>query len=134
MQEKVVADQSDLFIKDENLKKGSNVRPAGSEIKKGDLALEAGALLTPAAIGLLASMGVDIVKVYPHPKISLIITGKELQRPGKPLTFGQVYESNSLMLRESAFEQTTLTMAPGTPWPVQSPTAKMSLSPAVCIK
>ena len=98
MQEKVKTDNRHLFIEDEALQPYANVRPQGSEIKAGALALEAGSLLTPAAIGFLAGMGFTHVKVYPAPKISLIVTGNELQAPGQPLHYGQVYESNSFLL------------------------------------
>ena len=87
-----------LVITDENLQAGANVRLKGSEIRKGTPALEKNSLLSPASIGFLAGIGIAEVLVFPHPSISVIITGKELQEPGKPLHFGQVYESNSLAL------------------------------------
>ena len=60
--------------------------------------MEKGSFLSPAAIGFLAGIGVTEVKVFPNPSISIIVTGKELQQPGKPLDYGQVYESNSFTL------------------------------------
>jgi molybdopterin molybdotransferase len=99
MQEKVRTDNGKLIIEDEKLQPGANVRPQGSEIKKGALALESGNVLSPAAIGFLAGIGIADVKVYPNPSISIIITGNELQQPGKPLQYGQVYESNSFALK-----------------------------------
>ena len=103
MQEKVQIVTSanlikELIIGDEGIEQGTHVRPKGSEIKAGELALEKGNLLSPAAIGFLAGIGVVEVRAYPHPSMSIIITGKELQDPGKPLEYGQVYESNSLSL------------------------------------
>lgn len=99
MQEKVKAGNGNLFIEDEKLQPGSNVRPKGSEIKAGALALEKDTVLSPAAIGFLAGIGITTVKVYPPPSIGIIITGNELQEPGKPLQHGQVYESNSFALK-----------------------------------
>lgn len=99
MQEKVRLENNTIFIEDNLLEKGSNVRPLGSEIQKGELALEKGTVLTPAALGLLASLGFKEIPVVPKPRIAIIVTGKELQEPGKPLAFGQVYESNSFTLR-----------------------------------
>lgn len=98
MQEKTRLVADGLLIEDELLTRGANIRPAGSEIKKGERALKAGTLLTPAAIGFLAGMGINQVAVYPDPAITIIITGDELQEPGKPLRYGQVYESNSYTL------------------------------------
>ena len=99
MQEKVRVDDSQLIIDDTELQPGSNVRPIGSEIQAGELALPQGALLTPAAIGFLAGMGIHAVPVYPAPAITIIVTGNELTSPGTPLQYGQVYESNSYTLR-----------------------------------
>lgn len=98
MQEKVKTENGILFIEDDKLQRNSNVRPAGSEIKAGELALPKGSVLTAAAIGFLAGIGVTSVTVIPDPVISLIVTGNELQKPGEPLTYGQVYESNSYSL------------------------------------
>lgn len=98
MQEKVVVQDGRLIIQDEKLKQGGNVRLKGSEIKTGELALAAGAVLSPAAIGFLAGIGITRVQVYPKPLVSIVVTGKELQQPGQPLLHGQVYESNSSML------------------------------------
>lgn len=99
MQEKVQVENGELKIEDESLKEGNSVRPKGSEIKAGALALEKGNILSPAAIGFLAGIGITEVKAYPNPSISIIITGNELQQPGKPLHHGQVYESNSFTLK-----------------------------------
>ncbi|AXY78514.1 molybdopterin molybdenumtransferase MoeA [Paraflavitalea soli] len=99
MQEKVRVQDNQLIIDDDELQKGSNVRSVGSEIRAGELALPQGSLLTPAAIGFLAGMGIHEVPVYPAPAITVIVTGNELQTPGKPLQYGQVYESNSFTLR-----------------------------------
>jgi len=98
MQEKVKTQNGELLIEDETLQLGNSVRPKGSEIKAGALALEKESILSPAAIGFLAGIGITEVKVYPNPSISIIITGNELQQPGKPLQHGQVYESNSFAL------------------------------------
>lgn len=99
MQEKVTVTGNEISILDEQLVKGTNVRPKGAEIKAGALGLEAKTFLSPAAIGFLAGIGLSEVKVYPKPTVTIIVTGKELQQPGKPLQPGQVYESNSLTVK-----------------------------------
>ncbi|MBC7888688.1 MAG: molybdopterin molybdotransferase MoeA [Ferruginibacter sp.] len=98
MQEKVTTENGKLIIQDERLSPGGNVRLQGSEIKSGALALAAGTFLSPAAIGFLAGIGITTVEVYRKPIVSIIVTGKELQQPGNPLQYGQVYESNSVTL------------------------------------
>jgi len=98
-QEKTKTHSEELIIEDDALQPGASVRPKGSEIKAGALALEKGSTLSPAAIGFLAGIGTAEVKVYPNPSISIIITGNELQQPGRRLEYGQVYESNSFALK-----------------------------------
>lgn len=98
MQEKVKAENGILIIEDDKLQRNSNVRPIGSEIKAGEMALPKGSLLTAAAIGFLAGIGITEVEIIPDPVISIILTGNELQEPGRPLSYGQVYESNSFGL------------------------------------
>ena len=99
MQEKIQIENGELKIEDEDLKEGNSVRPKGAEIKVGALALEKENILSPAAIGFLAGIGITEVKAYPNPSISIIVTGNELQQPGNPLQHGQVYESNSFALK-----------------------------------
>ena len=98
MQEKTKTDNGELLIDDDKLQAGNNVRPEGSEINAGELALEKDVCLSPAAIGFLAGIGIKEVKAYPNPAISIIVNGNELQEPGKSLQYGQVYESNSFAL------------------------------------
>lgn len=98
MQEKTTVNAQKLTIKDEDLKIGTNVRTKGSEIRKGELALKKGTFLSPAGIGFLASIGVVDVRVYSKPKVQILVTGNELQQPGVPLEYGQLYESNSVTL------------------------------------
>ena len=99
MQEKVRVDGGLLYVEDAALVQGRNVRLVGSEIVQGALAMVAGTQITPAAVGFLASLGLTHVQVVPSPRIALIVTGDELQTPGVPLSFGQVYESNSQLLQ-----------------------------------
>lgn len=99
MQENVQFDNGRLRIEDFTIKQGANVRNKGDEVAAGSLAISRGTLLTPAAIGFLAGIGVTEVPVYPAPTVTIIVTGKELQTPGEPLRSGQVYECNSFSLQ-----------------------------------
>jgi len=99
MQEKVKRQGDIITIEDSDLAEGKNVRSKGAEIKSGDLAMKEGTLLTPAAIGFLSGIGVSEIYVYPSPSISIVITGSEIQEPGVPLEFGQVYDANSFQLK-----------------------------------
>ena len=76
-------------------KSGANVRPAGEDYRRGDLALRHGSRLLPAHLGVLASFGLTDVCVVRQPRAVLITTGDELVAPGQPLGFGQIHDSNS---------------------------------------
>lgn len=78
---------------------GANVVPRGDEIKEGDVLLEAGTLLTPQAVGLLAAVGLEYVEVFRRPRVGLFSTGSELLEAGQPLLPGKIYNSNSYTLR-----------------------------------
>jgi molybdopterin molybdotransferase len=99
MQEKVSVENGQLSIDVGSVQAFQNVREKGAEVKAAELAMAQGTILTPAAIGFLAGIGVSKVKVIPSPKVCVILTGNELQEPGRMLAFGQVYEANSVMLR-----------------------------------
>ncbi|TCP25890.1 molybdopterin molybdochelatase [Tenacibaculum skagerrakense] len=79
--------------------KGANVRPIGNQIQKGEIALKKGTLLNEAAIGFLAGLGIPEVNVYKKPRVSILVTGNELQEVGNQLQEGQVYDSNSITLK-----------------------------------
>ena len=98
MQEKANVDGLDLRADDPHLAQGMHVRAVGSEIKAGESAMASGTVLSPAAIGFLAGIGISDVLVFKAPDVALILTGNELQQPGLPLKFGQVYEANSVSL------------------------------------
>jgi molybdopterin molybdotransferase len=108
MQEHVQVKDDVIMIENKSLVKGNNVRTKGAEIIAGNLALEAGSLLSPAAIGFLAGIGAAEVTVYPLPSVCIIITGDELKQPGTPLQFGQVYDANSYQLT-AALQQAGIT-------------------------
>jgi molybdopterin molybdotransferase len=98
--EKVAANGTQLLL-EESVLPETNVRPIGEQISAGDLALEKGILLNAAAIGFLAGLGFTAVTVYKKPKIGIVVTGNELTKPGSPLEFGKVYESNGIMLQSA---------------------------------
>ena len=98
MQEKVIVHSSGIQVTDPNIEKGTHVRKRGSEIKKGELVLKKGTVITAPVAGLLASLGFSSVPVYPRLSICIMATGNELQFPGMPLLAGQSYESNNSFL------------------------------------
>ncbi|GIQ57342.1 molybdopterin molybdenumtransferase MoeA [Flavobacterium collinsii] len=98
MQEHVIANKDSILIA-VMPSKGTNVRLKGEQIAKDNVVFEAGTLITPAAIGFLASLGITEIEVYKKPKVAILVTGNELVKPGEKLKKGKIYESNSVMLQ-----------------------------------
>jgi molybdopterin molybdotransferase len=98
MQEDTEQSTPDTVIIPEPVKPWENVRFRGEDVKHGMNVLSTGARIRPAAIGLLAAVGVLKISVFRQPKIAILATGSELQEPGTPLSPGHIYESNRAML------------------------------------
>ena len=77
---------------------GHSVRHAGEDVGAGDLVMRAGTRLGPRQIALIAAVGVGQVQVTPKPRVVVISTGDELIEAGIRPGFGQVVDSNGLML------------------------------------
>ena len=98
--EKVTVNNAVLQLQ-ELVQPGTNIRPIGEQISQGDLALEKGTVLNAAAIGFLTGLGFTSAPVYKKPSVGIVVTGNELEKPGKPLAYGKIYESNGLMLQSA---------------------------------
>ena len=77
-----------------SVKPGDNRRLRGEDLARGEAALKAGRILTPADLGLLASLGQAEVAVYRRLRVAFFSTGDELRSIGEPLEAGCVYDSN----------------------------------------
>ena len=73
---------------------GTHIRRAGEDLKAGQTAVPANTALSPAHLGVLASIGVQEVAAYPRPKVAIFSTGDELVSGGGPLAVGQIRDSN----------------------------------------
>ncbi|MCC5796844.1 MAG: molybdopterin molybdenumtransferase MoeA [Methylophaga sp.] len=82
----------------EGVRAGQNVRYAGEDLQIGDVVVEQGRRLTPADLGLIASLGMAELRVRRRPRIAFFSTGDELKSLGQPLAPGQIYDSNRYTL------------------------------------
>jgi molybdopterin molybdotransferase len=82
---------------------GQWIRRAGEDITLGSVVLSKGDRLTPASIGLAASVGMNSLSVVQRPRVALFSTGDELVMPGdvapERMKPGTIYNSNRFFLR-----------------------------------
>ncbi len=92
-----------------------NVSKKGEDIKAGEVVLKKGEILQPQDAGVIASLGIERVKVYRKPRVAVITTGNELAEVGEPLEGAKIYNSNNPMicnaLHEFGFEAISLGIA-----------------------
>lgn len=78
--------------------RGANVRYAGEDLKAGQVVLNIGHQISPADLGLIASLGIGKVSAYRKLKVSFFSTGDELASIGSTLKTGQIFDSNRYTL------------------------------------
>lgn len=87
---------------------GENVRRAGEDVRRGDSVLAPGKRITPAELGLMASVGIAEATVRRRVRVAFFSTGDELRGVGEPLAPGDIYDSNRYtlhgMLRRAGVE------------------------------
>ena len=98
---------------------GDNRRLAGEDLALGEVALKAGRVVTPADLGLLASLGQAEVEVFRPLRVAFFSTGNELRSLGETLDPGCVYDSNRYtlwaMLKRLGVEVLDLGVVPDEP-------------------
>jgi len=82
---------------------GQWIRRSGEDVTRGAVVLQAGERLSPASLGLAASIGLDRLDVARRPRVALFSTGDELVMPGEVpperMAPGAIYNSNRFFLR-----------------------------------
>jgi molybdopterin molybdotransferase len=79
-------------------KKAQNVRRPGDDFSIGERIIKAGQRLSPAKLGLLASVGVSELNIMRTPVVAFFSTGDELKSVGQNLRAGDIYDSNRYIL------------------------------------
>ena len=85
------------------VKPGQWIRRSGEDVTRGSVVLAAGSRLSPAGLGMAASVGMDRLQVVRKPRVALFSTGDELVMPGAvapaDMREGAIYNSNRFFLR-----------------------------------
>ncbi|MGH7806063.1 MAG: molybdopterin molybdotransferase MoeA, partial [Candidatus Binatia bacterium] len=85
-------------------KPGANIRQAAEDVAVGATVLERGRRLSPADVGLLASVGRTFVQVHRRPTVAIVSTGDELVEADEQVTPGRVVNSNAYALAAAVAE------------------------------
>jgi len=98
MQEQVEQGAPGKIRVDAEHRVGENIRQAGEDVQQGDTVIEAGARLSPADLGVLASLGLGQLQVKRKPVVAFFSTGDELVSVGEKLEPGKIHDSNRYSL------------------------------------
>lgn len=93
-------------------KAGDNIRYIGEDIKKGQEVFPKGTVLSPGHLGVLASIGIEQIKVFPRVRVGVLSSGDELVESGSAIEVGQIRDSNRKtligLLQQASFEPVDL--------------------------
>ncbi len=94
----VTEENDGLVTMQQTVATGADVCPVGQDITKAQRVLEVGTRIGPQEIGLLASLGLTSVSVYPRPRVAVLSTGNEIVEPDAQPGPGQIRDSNRYTL------------------------------------
>ena len=83
-----------VVVIDHPVTEGDAVRRVGGDVAVGDVVADAGTVLTPGHLGVLANQGLVEVTVHPRPRVGVLSTGNELASGPGPLAPGQIRDAN----------------------------------------
>jgi len=93
------SEEGDEVILPPGLKRGSNRRDAGEDVKKGTVIIRAGQQLRAQEIGLMASLGISDTPVYERLRVAVFSTGDEVCDPGDDAPDGAIYDANRYAIK-----------------------------------
>ena len=99
-----VSDDGAMVTAEIEVPVGNHVRPAGDDLTPGQVVFAAGTVLTAGHLGVLASLGIETVRVPPRMRVGVVSTGDELREGTDPLEPGQIRDSNRRTLATLAAE------------------------------
>ncbi len=75
--------------------RGSNIRPQGEDVKKGECIIAKGTQIRPGEAGMLAILAKSFVFVYQRPRVAILSTGDELADLDERFSEEKIINSNS---------------------------------------
>jgi molybdopterin molybdotransferase len=102
-QEDVAADGTRVTVR-RRVAPGAYVRPAGEDVRIGDVVVEPGGVIGAAEVGLLATLGYSQVRVHRRPRVAILSTGNELADLGTQPGPAQIPNTNTYSLMAQVIE------------------------------
>ncbi|MBI3786793.1 MAG: molybdopterin molybdotransferase MoeA [Ignavibacteriales bacterium] len=99
LEQELVATQNGYVKITMHVAEGRNIRRKGEDMRKSDIALRKGTVLTSASVGVLASLGITSVHVSRKPGVALLTTGNEIVDVEEKITSGKIRNSNAYTLQ-----------------------------------
>jgi molybdopterin molybdotransferase len=93
---------------------GKHVRPAGEDVRAGQVLVPAGRRLAGADLGALAAAGLATVPVRPRARVGILSTGDELVEPGQVRTGARIFDANAFTLHGSVLDAGAIPVGLGT--------------------
>jgi molybdopterin molybdotransferase len=91
--------EGDKIVVNVGVDPGEFIRRRGCDLAEGQKILGRGECIRPATIALLTSQGFTDVTIGGEVNAAIVSTGDEIVMPGRKLDQGQIYDSNSMLLR-----------------------------------
>ena len=85
-------------------RRGADVRPAGEDVRRGEVAVSAGTVIRPQEVGMLAALGHSFASVRRRPRVAILATGDEVAELGEELAPGKIRNTNSFSNAAQALE------------------------------
>lgn len=80
------------------IRAGNDIRPRGENLRRGQVAAPAGSEVTPALLGVLATVKAAQLAVFAQPRVAILATGDELEALGDPFDPQRIPDANSYAL------------------------------------
>jgi molybdopterin molybdotransferase len=90
--------QDGVIVVRDSVSRGENIRVRGGDLCEGQKVASRGSVLRGPQLAAIASQGLSELPVFRRPRVAILATGSELRSQGEPISAGEIYETNRIML------------------------------------
>jgi len=88
-----------ILVRD-SVSRGENIRVRGGDLCEGQKVASGRSVLRGPQLAAIASQGLSELPVFRRPRVAILATGSELRSQGEPISAGEIYETNRIMLAD----------------------------------